>query len=330
MTKWFKRSQQCKRTDDQKHSHTSAGRKGLKKGTQKYLQKLLKRYQVNNLCLAAMHLPELVKKKRASLADAYLLAIFLGLFGAHYFYLRRCRWGYLYLFTFGLLGVGWLIDLFRLKSLVSRFNEDTSDQNLAKEKRLDDAYVLWFPFGILGFHHFYLGNKWIGILYLCTFGIFGIGWIIDAFLMPKHVKLANSDSNILENEWTVTCILAISPLGLFGAHHYYMQRYHFGALYTCTLGIFGVGYIVDWFRFPILLKRFKSDDELLEKRYLDDAYLLWFPLGLLGLHHFYLKRPTWGILYLFSLGFLGVGWLIDLFRMRKLVENFNVEIDEQA
>lgn len=183
---------------------------------------------------------------------------------------------------------------------------------------------------LLGFHHFYLGNKWIGILYLCTFGIFGIGWIIDAFLMPKHVKLANSDSNILENEWTVTCILAISPLGLFGAHHYYMQRYHFGALYTCTLGIFGVGYIVDWFRFPILLKRFKSDDELLEKRYLDDAYLLWFPLGLLGLHHFYLKRPTWGILYLFSLGFLGVGWLIDLFRMRKLVENFNVEIDEQA
>lgn len=119
-------------------------------GTQKYLQKLLKRYQVNNLCLAAMHLPELVKKKRASLADAYLLAIFLGLFGAHYFYLRRRRWGYLYLFTVGLFGVGWLIDLFRLKSLVSRFNEDTSDQNLAKEKRLDDAYVLWFPFGILG------------------------------------------------------------------------------------------------------------------------------------------------------------------------------------
>lgn len=119
-------------------------------GTQKCLPKLLKRYQVNNHSQAAMHLPELVKKKRASLADAYLLAFFLGLFGAHYFYLRRPRWGYLYLCTVGLFGVGWLIDLFRLKYLVSRFNEDTSDQNLAKEKRLDDAYVLWFSGGLLG------------------------------------------------------------------------------------------------------------------------------------------------------------------------------------
>lgn len=266
-----------------------------------------------------MYLPELVKEERASLSDAYLLAVFLGLFGAHYFYLRRPRWGLLYLFTFGLLGVGWLIDLFRLKFLVSRFNEDP---NQADKKRLDDAYVLWFLGGFLGFHHFYLKNKQIGILYLCTFGIFGFGWIIDAFLMPKHVKLANSNSNILENEWTMTCILAISPLGLFGAHHYYMHRYHFGALYTCTLGIFGVGYIVDWFRFPILLKRFKSDEELLEKRYLDDAYLLWFPLGLLGFHHFYLNRPVWGFLYMITLGFAGVGWLIDLFRMPDLVKKF--------
>lgn len=95
-----------------------------------------------------------------------------------------------------------------------------------------------------GFHHFYLNNKWIGILYLCTFGIFGIGWIIDAFLMPKHVNLANSNSNIfkniLESKLTVTCILAISPTGLCGAHHYYLHNYYFGVLYTFTLGIFGV------------------------------------------------------------------------------------------
>lgn len=107
---------------------------------------------MNNHSQAAMHLPELVQKKRASLSDAYLLAFFLGLFGAHYFYLRRPRWGFLYLFTFGLLGVGWLIDLFRLQFLVSRFNEDTSEQNQdeANKKRLDDAYVLWFLGGFLG------------------------------------------------------------------------------------------------------------------------------------------------------------------------------------
>lgn len=146
--------------------------------------------------------------------------------------------------------------------------------------------------------------------------------------MPKHVELANSNSNILENEWTVTCILAISPTGLFGAHHYYLNNDYFGVLYSCTFGIFGIGYIVDWFRFSTLLERYNEDN--LKKKYLDDAYLLWFPLGLLGFHHFYLKRPVWGLLYVFTLGFLGVGWLIDVFRMRKLVEKCNEEIDEQA
>lgn len=121
-------------------------------GTQVCFLQFLEIYEVNNHSQAAMRFPELVQKTRASLSDAYLLAFFLGLFGAHYFYLRRPRWGFLYLFTFGLLGVGWLIDLFRLKFLVSRFNEDTSEQNqdVAKKKRLDDAYVLWFPGGLLG------------------------------------------------------------------------------------------------------------------------------------------------------------------------------------
>lgn len=33
--------------------------------------------------------------------------------------------------------------------------------------------------GWLGVHKFYAGKTGIGILYLCTFGLFGIGWIID-------------------------------------------------------------------------------------------------------------------------------------------------------
>lgn len=54
------------------------------------------------------------------------------------------------------------------------------------------------------------------------------------------------------------------------------------------------------------------------------AYVLWFFLGLLGIHHFYLGRNGWGLAYLlttlllgwvFGLGFLlvGVGCLVDLF-----------------
>lgn len=42
---------------------------------------------------------------------AFLLCLFLGYFGAHKFYERKTGMGILYLFTFGLFGIGWLIDL---------------------------------------------------------------------------------------------------------------------------------------------------------------------------------------------------------------------------
>lgn len=45
------------------------------------------------------------------------------------------------------------------------------------------AYILWFFLGYLGVHKFYLGKTGMGILYLFTGGIFGIGWFIDLFVM---------------------------------------------------------------------------------------------------------------------------------------------------
>lgn len=43
---------------------------------------------------------------------ALLLCIFLGLFGAHRFYVGKAGTGLLYLFTGGLLGIGWIVDIF--------------------------------------------------------------------------------------------------------------------------------------------------------------------------------------------------------------------------
>lgn len=122
-------------------------------------------------------------------------------------------------------------------------------------------------------------------------------------------------------------IFSISPLGIIGAHHYYLNRIEWGILYTFTLGLMGVGYLVDWFRLPLLVKRANqrcSKDATAENRkYLDDAYLLWFPFGMLGLHHFYLQRYGWGVLYFFTFGMLGIGWILDFFRLPCLVSEFN-------
>jgi restriction system protein len=47
---------------------------------------------------------------------ALLLCIFLGIFGAHYFYVGRIGKGLLYLFTAGLFAIGWLVDIFVILS----------------------------------------------------------------------------------------------------------------------------------------------------------------------------------------------------------------------
>ena len=56
------------------------------------------------------------------------------------------------------------------------------------------------------------------------------------------------------------------------------------------------------------------------------AFILWLCgfVGLCGLHRFYLGRPFTGILWLFTLGLLGIGQLIDLFLLGSMVREANL------
>jgi TM2 domain-containing membrane protein YozV len=53
---------------------------------------------------------------------AYLLLFFFGGIGAHRFYLGKIGTGFLYLFTCGLFGIGWVYDLFTLGAQVREAN----------------------------------------------------------------------------------------------------------------------------------------------------------------------------------------------------------------
>ena len=63
------------------------------------------------------------------------------------------------------------------------------------DRSLIVAVLLWFFLGLLGIHRFYLGHVGMGILYLLTGALCGIGWIIDGIrfltgsLQPKNGKL---------------------------------------------------------------------------------------------------------------------------------------------
>jgi len=57
-----------------------------------------------------------------SKTTAYLLLIFLGIFGVHQFYLGKIGKGILYLFTGGIFLIGVFIDLFTLGGQVDNIN----------------------------------------------------------------------------------------------------------------------------------------------------------------------------------------------------------------
>ena len=48
-----------------------------------------------------------------------------------------------------------------------------------------------------------------------------------------------------------------------------------------------------------------------DKNWLITLLLAWFA-GYLGLHHFYVGRIAKGIVYIFTAGLFGIGWLVDL------------------
>ena len=47
------------------------------------------------------------------------------------------------------------------------------------------ALLLCVHFGWLGVHRFYEGKVFTGLLYLCTLGFLGIGWIVDIVRLAK-------------------------------------------------------------------------------------------------------------------------------------------------
>ncbi|CAD7028102.1 TM2 domain-containing protein [Pseudorhizobium endolithicum] len=55
------------------------------------------------------------------------------------------------------------------------------------------AFLCWLLglVGICGIHRFYVGRPGSGLLWLLTFGLLGVGQIVDLFLLGSMVRQAN-------------------------------------------------------------------------------------------------------------------------------------------
>ncbi len=117
----------------------------------------------------------------------YILWIF-GFTGSHRFYYGRPVSGTIWFFTLGLLGIGWLVDLFLIpgmnRAVDLRFREGMIDYNL--------AWILLTFLGIFGVHRIYMGKWLTGILYFFTGGLLLIGYIYDFWTLNEQITEINA------------------------------------------------------------------------------------------------------------------------------------------
>ena len=78
-----------------------------------------------------------------------------------------------------------------------------------------------------------------------TAGLLLIGWIIDIFLIPSMARKADLKFEEGPIDYSLAWIL-LTFLGLFGVHRMYMGKWVTGILYLLSGGLFGAGYIYDF------------------------------------------------------------------------------------
>ncbi|TLF47786.1 TM2 domain-containing protein [Halomonas urmiana] len=135
--------------------------------------------------------PYLASSDTHSKVVGYLLWLF-GFLGAHRFYYGKPVTGTLWFFTLGLLGIGWLIDLFLIPSMDRqadlRFQAGPTNYTL--------AWLLLTFLGVFGIHRFYLGKWLTGILYLLTFGLCGLGVLYDFWTLNDQISMRHARRGI--------------------------------------------------------------------------------------------------------------------------------------
>jgi TM2 domain-containing membrane protein YozV len=118
----------------------------------------------------------------------YLLWIF-GFIGAHRFYYGKQISGTIWFFTFGLLFIGWIIDLLLIPSM----QRAAERRYVPGPINYDLSWIFLTFLGVFGVHRFYMGKIFTGLLYLCTGGLFLIGYLYDFLTLNEQLSKVNAE-----------------------------------------------------------------------------------------------------------------------------------------
>jgi TM2 domain-containing membrane protein YozV len=111
--------------------------------------------------------------------------------------------------------------------------------------------------------------------------------------------------------------------GFTGSHRFYYGKPVSGTLWFFTCGLFLIGWIVDLFLIPAMDR--KADDRFVAGPVnYSVAWILLTFLGFLGVHRFYMGKWGTGLLYLVSLGLIGLGVLYDYWTLNSQISELNL------
>lgn len=122
-----------------------------------------------------------------SMVVGYLFWL-IGFTGAHRFYYGRPVTGILWFLTGGLLGIGWIVDLF----LIPGMDREVEHRYLPGSIDYSVSWILLVFTGWLGLHRIYQARVVTGVLYLLTGGLFGVGVVYDVCTMNGQISHQNN------------------------------------------------------------------------------------------------------------------------------------------
>ncbi len=111
--------------------------------------------------------------------------------------------------------------------------------------------------------------------------------------------------------------------GFLGAHRFYFGKPISGTIWFLTLGLLGIGWLIDLILIPGM-------DAEAEERFIDGpidynvGWALLVFLGFFGLHRMYMGKWISGIIWFFTAGLFGLGYLYDLWTLNEQLHDANL------